>query len=127
MLPEPVVHRLPARQRREDGRYGDEWRRRQSEASTRTWEDHDKRRAMATKVSKAKEKYDYLQYARDGVTLIRRWGSVKEIVSENPEYKWQNIYNVCHGHKPTYRGFIWKQILRAGCDDFDELMGDLVA
>lgn len=48
--------------------------------------------------------------ARNGRTLLCCWLSVKAIVEANPGYKWQNIYNVCHGHKPSYMGFTWRQI-----------------
>lgn len=102
------------------GNYGQEWRDKLSIASSETWKDEGKKRRMAEKVSRAREQYDYLQLNRDG-TFVRRWTSVKEIVAANPEYKWQNIYNVCHGYKPTYRGFIWRQVRRE--DDFSDILG----
>lgn len=89
--------------------YNDEWRAKLSVTSSNIWKDEAKKKRMAEKVSVKKQKYDFDQYSRDG-QFIRRWSSVKEIVEHNPTYKWQNIYNVCHGHKPTYKGFVWKQV-----------------
>lgn len=66
---------------------------------------------MAKKVSKAKRLYDFEQYSKDGV-LLKVWESVEDIISENPDYKWQNIYSVCNGYKKSYRGFIWKKKLK---------------
>lgn len=94
--------------RHEAGRYDSQWRKRLGAASRRLWSDLGKRRAMGRRVALAKQQYDYLQFDRGG-RLLRRWNSVAEIVEENPGYKWQNIYSVCHGHKPTYRGFVWRQ------------------
>lgn len=107
--------------------YGEDWRKRQSEAQRTRWENTppEKRAAMAEKVSNSKIKYDYEQYDRTGEILIRTWSSVKEIVSENPTWKWQNIYSVCHGHKPTYRGFVWRQVPKL--TDFEFLLGDIAA
>lgn len=98
--------------------YGDEWKAKQSIASTETWKDLEKRQAMGRKVAVKKRKYDYLQFTREG-EFIRRWSSVEEIISANPTWKWQNIYNVCHGHKPTYQGFVWRQEPKS---DFEELL-----
>lgn len=99
-------------QHRAGGSYDAQWRERVGRASREQWSDFDRRRKMGQTVSRVKQKYDYLQFDREG-KLLRRWGSIAEIVSENPDFKWQNIYNVCHGHKPTYRGFIWRQELKA--------------
>jgi len=38
------------------------------------------------------------------------WFSVEEIIKFNPNYKWQNIYAVCNGYKPTMYGYIWCKI-----------------
>lgn len=91
--------------------YGDEWRKRLSVASHEVWSDLDKRAAMAKAVSNAKKKYRFMQFDRSG-NVLRIWDDIAEIVSANPEYKWQNIYSVCNGHKPSYMGFIWKKVLR---------------
>lgn len=92
--------------------YGDEWKAKQSAHSTAMWQNQEKRQAMGRKVALKKQKYDYLQFTREG-EFVRRWLSVEEIIRANPDWKWQNIYSACHGHKPTYRGFIWRQELKA--------------
>lgn len=93
------------------GVYGEEWRRRQGVAASKTWESQVLRDQMAKAVSKAKMKFDFLQFDRSG-KFIRKWASVAEIVSENPTYKWQNIYSVCNGYKNTYHNFVWKKVLK---------------
>ena len=60
-------------------------------------------------VSKAKIKFKIEQYSKQG-ELIKTWENVKEILKENPNYKWQQIYSVCSGYKPSMYGFIWKKI-----------------
>jgi len=65
-------------------------------------------REMSNKVSKAKCKYKILQYTKEMV-LIKEYNSVKQIIEENPDYKWQNIYSVCNGYKPTMYGYIWRK------------------
>lgn len=100
------------KQRHKDGiGYNDEWRAKLAITSANIWKDETKKKRMAEKVSKKKEKYDFEQYNLAG-ELLRRWPSVKNIVSENPGYKWQNIYSVCNGYKPTYMGFVWKKVLK---------------
>ena len=97
-----------AKTRHASGRYGESWRKKISEASREMWKDENIKRRMAESVSAAKQKYNFLQYTKDG-EFVREWGSIKEIVSENPCYKWQNIYSVCNGYKKTYMGFVWKK------------------
>jgi group I intron endonuclease len=91
--------------------YGDEWRAKISAATTEMWQDDEKKAAMARKVGLKKQRYDYVQYTKEG-DFVRRWISVEEIVEHNPGYKWQNIYSVCHGYKPSYMGFVWRQVSR---------------
>ena len=93
-------------ERHKKGVYGEEWKKKLSAASSKTWENEALKKQMAEKVSKAKEKYDFEQRTKQG-DLIRVWGSIKEIISENPSYKWQNIYSVCNGYKKSYMGFVW--------------------
>ena len=67
---------------------------------------------MAKSVSKTKKKKHYFeQYTKD-LQLVRIWDSVEDILSENPNYKWQNIYSVCNGYKPSIYGYIWKKKLK---------------
>lgn len=89
--------------------YGEEWRATNAATSTKTWSDLEKRKAMGAKVKIAKRKYYFNQYRRSG-TFIRRWESVDEIILNNPTWKWQNIYSVCNGYKPTYRNFKWEKV-----------------
>ena len=65
---------------------------------------------MAKKVSEAITKYYINQYSKDG-QFIKRWNSVKEITDIHSSYKWQQIYSVCSGHKPSIYGFVWKKEL----------------
>lgn len=64
---------------------------------------------MAKNVSKAKHKYKIQQYDKE-MNFIKEWFSVEEIIKSNPTYKWQNIYSVCNGYKPTIYGYIWRKI-----------------
>lgn len=106
-----------AKERHASGKYyGEEWKIKNSIASKKTWSDSTKRRAMGLKVKIAKRKFAYVQFSRNG-KFIEVWSSIEEIVSANVGYKWQNIYSVCNGYKPTYMGFIWAKIKLA---DFDK-------
>lgn len=89
--------------------YGEEWKREQGIRTKRMWSDMSKRRAMALKVKIARRKFAFVQFSRNG-KFLKVWGSVDEIVSANVGYKWQNIYSVCNGYKPTYMGFVWAKI-----------------
>jgi len=76
------------------------------------WKDNpEATKEMAKKVSEATIKYYINQYTKDG-QFIKRWNSVKEITEQNPNYKWQQIYAVCSGHKPSVYGFVWKKELK---------------
>lgn len=75
------------------------------------WKDNpEATKEMAKKLSEIKIKYYIYQYTKDG-QYITRWNSVKEILEKNPSYKWQQIYAVCSGHKPSIYGFVWKKEL----------------
>lgn len=91
--------------------YTEEWRIKIGVNSKEMWKDKNKLRKMAENVSKAKRKYNFLQYTRDG-QFIKKWDSIKEIVESNPSYKWQNVYSVCNGYKKTYMNYIWKKELK---------------
>lgn len=69
----------------------------------------DKKKKMAEKMSFLKIKYRIEQYDKSG-TLVKEWKNIKEILENNPSYKWQNIYSVCNGYKPSIYGYIWKKI-----------------
>ncbi len=79
---------------------------------TQFWQDNPEiKQEMAKKVSKIKTIYSILQYDKQ-MNLINEFDSVKNVISENPTFKWQNIYAVCNGYKPTYMGYIWKKKLK---------------
>lgn len=67
---------------------------------------------MKKKVSDNHTKYKILQYSKDGLTLIKTWNKVKDIIKENPSYKTHNIYSVCSGAKPSIYGYKWVKILK---------------
>jgi len=100
-----------AKSRHQSGVYGDEWKSKISKASSEMWKDEEKKSEMSKKVAESKRKYDFEQYSKDG-ELLRVWESVEQIVLNNPEYKWQNIYSVCNGYKKSYKGYIWKKKLK---------------
>ncbi len=64
---------------------------------------------MAKKVSLKQQKYKFEQYNLSN-KLIKTWNNINEIIEINPNYKWQNIYSVCNGYKPTIYGYIWRKI-----------------
>lgn len=66
------------------------------------------RKQISKSVSKSKQIYNFIQYDKN-MNFIKRWKSIKEIIVTYPSYKWQNIYSVCNGYKPTYMGFMWKK------------------
>lgn len=102
---------VTAKKRHATGKYGEEWRRKISIASTEMWRDEALKKQMARSVSLSKRKYKFRQYTRNG-DFLREWESVEEIISHNPDYKWQNIYSACNGYKPTYKGFRWEKIVK---------------
>lgn len=97
--------------RHQEGSYGDEWKKKLSKASSELWKDESKKQRMAEKLSKKKQKYDFYQYDKNN-NVIKKFESIKQIITENPNYKWQNIYSVCNGYKKSYMGFIWKKQLK---------------
>jgi hypothetical protein len=64
---------------------------------------------MGKKVSLATRRYRFEQYTRDMI-YIKTWDSVEDIIRNNPDWKWQNIYSVCNGYKKTYQNFVWCKI-----------------
>ena len=102
---------LIAKERHASGEfYGDEFKKKLSIAAKRVWADLDKRKVMGSKVRIAMRKFKFNQFTREGV-YIKTWLSVDDIIAANPDYKWQNIYSVCNGYKPTYMNYIWKKEL----------------
>lgn len=108
-----------------DGRYGDEWKEKISLAVARlrsNWSlaervEHGHRTSLGRQAG-----FDFGQYDYEG-DLIRSWGSVEEIVANNPTYKWQNIYAACNGNKPTAYGFMWRRAIAGKVENkIDKLM-----
>jgi len=95
----------------ENSPYGEEWKAKISKASSKLWEDEDKKAAMTKKVSEKTSKYKFLQYDKN-MTLIKIWESISEITEANPDYHVQSIYSVCSGWKKSYKGFIWLKELK---------------
>jgi group I intron endonuclease len=76
------------------------------------WKDNpEATKKMAKRVSESTTKYNIYQYTKDG-EFVRKWNSVSEITEENKNYKWQQIYSVCSGHKPSIYGYVWKKELK---------------
>jgi hypothetical protein len=83
-----------------------------SEKSKRFWADNpDKKESMRLKVKQKKEKYRFLQLSENNA-LIKVYETIDEVIKENPNYKWQNIYSVCNGYKKRIYGFKWKKELK---------------
>lgn len=93
------------------GIYGSGWRKQIGDRSSEFWKNNPEvKQRMANKVGEKRQRYNFCQCDKLGNEL-KRWGSIREIVDANPGYKWQNIYSVCNGYKPTYMNFIWKKVL----------------
>jgi group I intron endonuclease len=76
------------------------------------WKDNpEATKKMAKRVSESKIKYYINQYTKDG-EFVKKWNSVSEITEENKNYKWQQIYSVCSGRKPSIYGYVWKKELK---------------
>ena len=89
--------------------YTEQWKKRQGVSISEMWKANPvAKSAMALKLSKIKQQYRFIQCQLTG-GIVKTWGTVKEIIAINPEYKWQNIYSVCNGYKPTYMGYVWKK------------------
>jgi group I intron endonuclease len=72
--------------------------------------DPEYKKRFAEKVSVSKTKYKIEQYSKNG-EYIKTWNCVNEILQHNPDYKWQQIYSVCSGNKPSIYGYVWKKVL----------------
>lgn len=92
------------------GVYDDEWKSKIGKASSAFWLNNPvKKKQMAEKVAKKKKKYKFRQLNED-MTVVKVWDSVDDIIAENPEWKWQNIYSVCNGHKKRIYGYKWEKV-----------------
>ena len=84
-----------------------------SEALKRSWANKsvEQKNEIKQRLKIAKQKFIFHQYDLLN-NLVCSWKSVEEIVLANPTYKWQNIYAVCGGYKPTYKGYRWVKELK---------------
>jgi group I intron endonuclease len=71
----------------------------------------EEKEVMRSKLKKLKQKYRFLQYDKQK-NLIKVWDTIEDIIAANPEYKWQNIYAVCNGYKPSIYGYVWAKELK---------------
>lgn len=93
-----------------------------SESAKKFWaENPDIRLVMAEKVSIAKTKYLIEQYDKQ-MNLIMIYGSMREVIEQNPEYYMPAIYNCCSGYKKSYRGFIWEKVLKEDVSEVEKLI-----
>jgi group I intron endonuclease len=89
--------------------YNEDWKKHQGVAISQMWKTNIKAKtSMSAKMSKIKQRYKFIQCSLSG-DIVKTWNTVKEIIAAHPDYKWQNIYSVCNGHKPTYMGYVWKK------------------
>lgn len=78
--------------------------------SSKFWKENPEIKSqMAKNVSKAKHKYKIQQFDKQ-MNFIKEWFSVEDIIKVNPNYKWQNIYAVCNGYKPSMYSYVWRKI-----------------
>lgn len=85
-----------------------EWKVKLSENAKLLWKDEAKKAAMAEKVAEAKSTLMFYQYCKYSGELIRIWNSMREIMTEHPDWHDKAIYSVCNGYKKSYLGFTWK-------------------
>lgn len=89
-----------------------EERKKRGQISSKFWKENpDVKKEMSKKVAQKKHKYHIVQYDRD-MNFIKEWFSVEELINSFPAYKWQNIYAVCNGYKPTMYGYVWRKKLK---------------
>jgi group I intron endonuclease len=113
---------LVAQGRHKAGVYGDEWKAKVSKAASLMWQDEDKKQRMAKKVAETKSSLRFYEYDKKTGELLHVWESMSAILEAHPDYFRIAIYNVCNGHKKSYRGSVWvsetKQV-----EDSDDLSG----
>lgn len=86
----------------------EEWKKKVSDKSVEKWKDPERKKAMALKVSEVTSRLRFYEYDKKTKELKRVWESISEIKREHPTYFLIAIYNVCNGHKKSYKGSIWK-------------------
>lgn len=63
---------------------------------------------VSQKMRVIKQKFVFIKMSIDGKDL-EKYNTMEELVENNPSYKWQNIYSVCNGYKPTIYGYKWRK------------------
>lgn len=101
---------LIQKKRHLSGYYGEDWREKVRSTIIERMKSPEYRKKISESVSASKcKKNKFIQLTKGG-EVIREWDTLKDIISANPEYKWQNIYSVCNGYKKSYMGYVWKKI-----------------
>lgn len=62
-------------------------------------------------ISEARTTYKIAQYTKEGV-LVKIWDTMLQILTDNPDFFRVAIYNCVNGYKKSYRGFLWKKLLK---------------
>lgn len=77
------------------------------------WKDNpDAKDEMARNVKLVKQKkYKFIKLS-ENEEVIKIYDSVEQIIEENKDYKWQNIYSVCNGYKKRIYGYKWRKELK---------------
>jgi group I intron endonuclease len=93
--------------------YGEEWRSKLSESSKSMWANmtENEKDEVMRKQSESSSKYKYLQFTKTG-EFVRGWGSVREILKANPDYKRAGVNSAASGYKKSYKGFVWTKELK---------------
>lgn len=77
--------------------------------SKKFWQNNpDIKDQMALKVKRKKQVYKFFKYDKEN-NLLETFENLENIINKYPHYKWQNIYAVCNGYKPSIYGYIWKK------------------
>lgn len=86
---------------------------RSSEANKKRWANMsvDAKNAIMSKQSLSASKFTYRQLTMSG-DFVREYGSVREILTENPTFRRAGIYNAVSGHKGSHRGFKWERYVK---------------
>lgn len=70
-----------------------------------------------SKLSKAKTKYSIVQLDRKG-NILDIFNTVHDIIIKHPTFKTQPVRAVCNKGKSSYRGYIWRYVIKGKEDEF---------
>jgi len=105
----------------------DEWRKKLSEVSRKSWLNTEVRESRIEKQAISSSVYRIYQYDKHTLELVAIWESMHEIIKSNPDYFKIAIYNVCSGNKKSYRGYVWRKELKVDGQTPCLKLGDLLA